>query len=431
MTPACQVGDKLYGYGMTFPAFAQPAALNLSIPLPGAMLDKAHINSRFMFDRRTKRLIVVMHAVTSTLSLIISRSFQPQSDGERFVFGVENKNYSYGSLPDRPVLMFSNINYSLSGPCGAQSSQNTDFENCPLSDWLNIDDMPDGPLLSDDLSVLPPPSPSSLDKASLFMSANDGLPSCPDAVPGDFNHQCNDKDYFPENGRGDVNHLTDAISELHLNLSKNQLNHDVKRDVLDPITSEMRERLTLRIRSCFDPSVTELRSQCVEYAARCYYAASLSAVTGGKRVRVHVPPEGLKPPFQSGWPNQNPNHTVAPLSSKITFPHSNAPYPRLIASTHPAPRPIAALGSPVPIVPVAFPAQMAQRRADTRSQQEIKLEEKRRRNRESAARSNLKRKLREELQEKELKSLKARVDQLRQRQQYLLEENSLLRSVVR
>lgn len=480
MTPACDEDCLLFGYGMMFSSYMRPAALSKVFPLPGSMSDKPHINSRFVYDRRSKQLLIVINAVTLEMTLIVSFTLTSAVSRQHYAFSVDNRQYGPGDLPDRPYQVTSNLHYTLS-PMGDFPFSSSSL----LSEWPQSSEDPDA--LFDwvksqtaNSTGLPGNSCSDL---SISLPFSDWISTTTSSNSDDAEAHCDfglgnmttaekigEMSSVPSHDIGcsrvvakndQIGKLSAAISELQVTLSGRFVAPNFKRDVLDPDTGEMREQLTGRMSCEMAPSVQDLRNKFVKYAAQCYYLAAINAVSGGERIRSHTSPAGLVPSFRPGWEIKTKTNVPIPFSASNLTSSSAQPQPQSQPSTLSV-APLAFPFSPsislnadtasagvvvptsaVPLLPrslmptagsagasVPSAFQLSKQQRDYRSAHEIKLEEKRRRNRESAARSNLKRKLREQQQEAELEELKARVVWLRQRQNQLYEENGKLRAAV-
>lgn len=392
LTPACNVGTVLLGYCMSLPLRISPYVMSI-LPFPKALFDHSHVNGRFAFDTSTRRLTCVMNAVSPTITALISMCMRSPQRRDRLIFTVENRQYTFSDLPIRPLAVLSNIEYDVSK--FDVSPQRSDVASS-FFDWLchqSLDglNLPSEPILSDDMKVATIPSTSFAETS--FESQTTTHTS-----------------------------ETDVVNQLHNLFLGNYDTGYAQRQEIDPSTGKItNQRVVQQLCANHVPTRAQRRAVLIEYAATCYYSVSIALATGRMIARAHCAPLGITPPTRPTLSTDGSTDETNASCSENAAQTIKSRVPRIVPAVQVANLPSAL----PPALPPVIPKVVLQD-----DQQGItKLELKRRRNRMAAARSNVKRKLREEQQIKELEGLKSRVSELREVQCRLQEENQILKTM--
>lgn len=405
ITPVCKIGDVLVGYMMVIPVY-HGEQHHTVMPLSAQVMTMSHINGRFAYDKVRKTYLVVMNAVTDQFSVVVSLTTKSSSYRTRCFFVLENRQYTYPNLPMHPIAIITNLEYEIGNATDTPPSVFKPAEANSFLEWLcrqSFDGLtlPTEPLLTKD--DCPPWSSSSSSTAV-------ALP--PPLPPPHW-----DATQQLSGATGDLRDMEATV------LGQYYAPH-FRRDGLDPTTGAMCLELTGRLRADLYPTARRRRTSLIDFAASCYYRQALGIATGRVVPRIHCRPDGVAAP---------PRPALRAAFASRDGPDRDGPdrdaYDDDEEQAHSEEHTPSSQGWPQVLMPVRAHAHQDATRDRTGEERVSKLELKRRRNRMSAARSNIKRKLREEEQAKELEFLKSRVTQLRQLQAHLADENMRLRIV--
>lgn len=198
-------------------------------------------------------------------------------------------------------------------------------------------------------------------------------------------------------GAFDMNSLNDALKGIMTSLQGSFYSSRARHEQFDFITGRRLNNgfrnVIARLEKVDDTILTKMRRQ----AATMYCAAMASIRTD----EALLPILGMQ-----GWPRTHPQSTSGTRRNVLQ------------------PAPLQASDNAFVLKNRIFEDQAARNKAD-------RIEEKKRRNRLSAARSNLKRKEVWDAKKRDLSQLKSRVGELKSRKKFLVSENKVLRRVIK
>lgn len=415
--PARFDGGFMQGYCLARGEPFEERLFPFNAPIP----PQRQLHGRFVFDTSQNHLVCVINQLTPALSGIISIDWLAHNRCERLFFTVPNDDYSFRHLPTRVLALLKNFEYKVEAAPMSDEDSSTTTHNAPeqtpsstrdTASTLGTDAAPDiGPKLIPD-SWQPDSQPPDFscwcsdflsDQAEPMEVPSPPTPSCPNPVsmedtvkliqpllstddsPWSVAPPAPAEPAPSSSSALDMSSLTAALAELETLMAGKFFAPRLRRDVMDPYTGEVISRHTSELRATLQPAPLHESRVLREIAAQAYYASALAVSTD--RLLTHPPR----------------------LSPKDSRPH-----PML------APKPVEPVCQHCQHHVVEFVMPPPE---DAQATLEAKKEAKRRKNRLSAARSNLRRKEREQAQEKELVDLKERAQVLRGVEEKLRREN--------
>lgn len=430
LIPAARVGSLILGYSM-ITATPHDSMLN---PFEVHLEQGQCIKERFCYDPDTKHMVVVLNALSKEATGIVSIDWLGDNRRQRCFFTVPNRDYDFLNLPNQVLAILHHVEHKVADSpsqvettCVSPVSGHTDMDNASGNE--NVIDATVDPVgksgfaedletlqgLDGLLGLLPDNGsgmvPSIGDVADILDGSWDvrntgATTETSTALQTVSTHPFGNTtaSISLSRSRGDnasvgpfsMNSMYEALSGLEGILKGKFFAPKLKRDVLDPMTGEIVSRTSGEMRATMERASDKSFDVFKEVTVQSYYATTLAVSTD--RLLAY-------PSQDRGKRRKNHDVETETVSSKRARASQDERVENIGSSDRESRK------EPV----------------DKEMEKARRLEARKQRNRESAARSNQRKKERIAAEERELKALKVRKRELEERQRLLEIENERMR----